>query len=78
MSFPHSRRRGESPTDALRIAACIRVYSDLPDGSPLILDVPPGHLTPDYIAQARAAGGVNVRVCALSPDGDVLDRVRVR
>jgi hypothetical protein len=73
MTITHRQPRGESPS----VAAAIRVYGDLPDGSPLIIDVPIGRLTPEYVEQARAAGGVNIRIVVLDRDGSVIDRVRV-
>jgi hypothetical protein len=74
MSIPDPRRRGESPS----VAAAIRVYSDLPDGGLQIIDVPMGAITAPFVEQARAAGGVNIRIVVLDRDGSVIDRVRVR
>ena len=56
----------------------IRVYATAPDGAPLIIDVPDGELTPPYVDQARAAGGVGIRIVALDGFGKVVDRVVVR
>lgn len=65
-------------TAPIRVAVAVRVYSDLPDGSPHIIDVPPGRTTCAAVAEARAAGGSRIRIVALDRDGMTLDRVRVR
>lgn len=58
-------------------AYCIRVYAETAAG-PLIIDVPPGHLTTKYVAQAKADGGTRLRIHALDGRGATIDRVVVR
>jgi hypothetical protein len=58
-------------------AYVLRVYADT-DAGTLIIDVPAGHLTTEYVDQAREAGGKRVRIHALDIDGATLDRVLVR
>lgn len=58
-------------------AYCIRLYAESATG-PLIIDVPPGHLTTQYIAQAKADGGTRLRIHALDDRGTTIDRVVVR
>lgn len=60
-----------------QMAYAIRIYADT-DAGPPIIDVPAGRLTTEYVDQARAAGGVRIRVHALDIDGTTLDRVLVR
>jgi hypothetical protein len=74
MTISRQTPGGESPS----VAAATRVYAALPDGAPLIIDVPPGRLTPEYVEEARAAGGSRIRIHALDATGSVLDRVVVR
>jgi hypothetical protein len=84
-TIPRPRRGGESPSPArrpltapIRTAISIRVYSELPDGSPHIIDVPLGRTTCGAVAEARAAGGSRIRIHALDRDGVTIDRVVVR
>lgn len=67
------RKGVESPP----VAYCIRVYADTADG-PLIIDVPHGHLTTEFVDKAKAAGGMRLRVHALDASGHTIDRVVVR
>lgn len=55
----------------------IRVYATV-DNKPLIIDVPAGELTPKYVAQAREAGGENIRIHAIDRNGRTVDKVAVR
>jgi hypothetical protein len=58
-------------------AYALRVYADT-DAGPLIIDVPAGRLTTEYVDQAREAGGQRIRIHALDIDGQTIDRVVVR
>lgn len=60
------------------VVAAVRVYAEAPDGAPLIIDVPAGELTTQYVAQARDSGGRRIRIVALDDRGRTIDRVVVR